>query len=48
MADGSAITFGIKNLANERPPKMNTDGGYDPFTHDPKGRMFYVRGRMEL
>ncbi len=48
MADGSAITFGVRNIANERPPKMNTDGAFDPFTHDPRGRMFYVRGRMAL
>jgi hypothetical protein len=45
---GSAITFGIKNVAGEKPPRMNTDGAYDAFTHDPKGRMYYGRFRMVL
>ena len=48
IADGSQITLGIKNAANEEPPKMNTDGGYDPFTHNPIGRQWYARFRMAL
>jgi len=49
QADGSAITFGVKNLADEEPPKMNTDGGYDAFSGASTiGRIYYVRYRMAL
>ena len=49
MAEGSSITVGIKNAFGEDPPKMNTDGLYDPFSAaDPKGRMYYFRARMAL
>lgn len=48
LLDGSQITLGIKNAANEEPPHMNTDGGFDPFTHNPIGRMWYGRFRMAL
>lgn len=49
QADGSAITLGVKNIANEEPPKMNTDGGYDAFSGaSPIGRIFYARYKMAL
>ena len=48
IADGSQISLGVKNAANEEPPRMNTDGGYDPFTHNPIGRQWYARFRMAL
>lgn len=42
--DGSStFVLGIKNLTNEEPPVVNVDGGYDYFTHDPRGRIFYGR-----
>ena len=43
MTDGSVLTLGVKNLADEKPPLVNTDGGFDPFTHDPRGRIYYTR-----
>lgn len=49
LADGSAITIGVKNAANEDPPKMNTDGGYDAFSGaSPIGRIYYFRYKMSL
>ena len=49
MAEGSSITVGLKNAFDEDPPKMNTDGLFDPFSAaDPKGRMYYFRVRMAL
>jgi hypothetical protein len=41
--EGSVLTFGVKNVGNEVPPRVNTDGGFDPFTHDPRGRIYYGR-----
>jgi outer membrane receptor for ferrienterochelin and colicin len=43
MTQGSNLTLGIKNVANEEPPIENVDGGYDYFTHDPLGRIYYAR-----
>ena len=48
QAEGSALTLGIKNAFNERPPKVNVDGGYDPFAHNPLGRVFYLRYLLSL
>ena len=39
----STFVFGIKNLTNKEPPIVNVDGGFDYFTHDPRGRIFYTR-----
>ena len=44
----SVLTLGIKNLANKTPPRVNTDGGFDPFTHDPRGRIYYGRFTFNL
>ncbi len=44
----SALTVGIRNLANERPPLVNSDGGYDYYTHDPRGRIWYASYKLEL
>ncbi|HIG39718.1 MAG: hypothetical protein ABGY96_17875 [bacterium] len=39
-----AITVGVKNIANEEPPKMNTDDGYDAFSGaSPIGRIYYAK-----
>jgi outer membrane receptor protein involved in Fe transport len=43
MIQASNLTLGIKNVGNEEPPKENVDGGYDYFTHDPIGRIYYAR-----
>jgi hypothetical protein len=40
---GTVVTRGINKAANKRPPLVNTDGAFDPFTHDPRTRMFYAQ-----
>ena len=44
----SALTLGVKNAGNAAPPLVNIDGAYDYYTHDPRGRIFYARYRVEL
>jgi iron complex outermembrane recepter protein len=46
--EGSSLTLGIKNALNEEPPKVNVDGGYDPFAHNPMGRIWYARYTLSL
>jgi len=48
QAEGSRITFGGMNVFNETPPKLNFDGGFDPFTHDARGAIWYARYTMQL
>ena len=49
QADGSAVTVGVKNLTDEDPPSVNTDGGFDPFASaDPRGRIYYFRYRLNI
>ena len=48
QSEGSTLTLGIKNVANEEPPLLNNDGAYDPFTHDPRGRIFYARYLLSI
>ena len=36
-------TVGVINLTDEEPPYVNTNGGYDPRVHDPRGRLVYFR-----
>ena len=43
LGGSSVFVFGVKNLTNEEPPIVNVDGGYDYFTHDPRGRIVYSR-----
>ncbi len=42
---GSSNTFtlGGKNVGNRTPPQVNVDGGFDPFTHDPRGALWYAK-----
>ena len=42
------LTLGIKNLFNKSPPWVNVDGAYDYYTHDPRGRMLYLRYRLSI
>jgi iron complex outermembrane receptor protein len=37
------LTFGVINLTDEDPPRVNTSGGYDSKVHDPRGRMLYAK-----
>lgn len=48
QAEGSRITIGGVNVTNETPPKLNFDGGFDPFVHDARGAMWYARYSMQL
>ena len=48
MAEGATLALGVKNLTNEDPPKENVDGGFDYFTHDPRGRIVYGRITVSL
>jgi len=48
LSDGSVLTLGIKNVFNEEPPLVNVDGAFDPFTHDPRGRIFYARYLLSI
>ncbi|MGB1939496.1 MAG: TonB-dependent receptor plug domain-containing protein [Pseudomonadales bacterium] len=46
--DGSMITIGAKNATDEVAPLMNVDGAYDALTHDPRGRIVYMRYRLAM
>ena len=37
------LTFGVINLTDEDPPRVQTSGGYDSKVHDPRGRMLYAK-----
>ncbi|ADM08692.1 hypothetical protein PB2503_03077 [Parvularcula bermudensis HTCC2503] len=36
------FTAGVRNLLDEEPPQVFTNGGYDSKVHDPRGRMLYL------
>ena len=46
--EGSRISIGGTNIFNERPPRVNFDGLFDPFVHDPRGAIWYARYTMQL
>lgn len=50
--DGSeaAITVGIKNVFDEEPPVVydGVNFSYDPKHHDPRGQLFYLRGKYRF
>jgi len=48
VGEQSTITMGIKNVFDKEPPKVNTDSGFDPTSHDPRGRIFYLRYKLSL
>jgi len=39
----TVATIGAINLLNQAPPFVYTDGSFETRTHDPRGRMIYVR-----
>lgn len=41
--EGASLSIGSINVFNNKPPFVNTDGGFESRTHDPRGRMAYVR-----
>ena len=48
VSEGSRISIGGNNIFNKTPPKLNFDGGFDPFVHDPRGAIWYARYTMQL
>lgn len=44
----SALTIGVKNAGNEDPPLVNVDAAYDYYTHDPRGRIWYARYKVDV
>ncbi|MFW6094176.1 MAG: TonB-dependent receptor domain-containing protein [Pseudomonadota bacterium] len=46
--EGSSISIGGYNVFNRTPPRVNVDGLFDPFTHDPRGAIWYLRYSMNL
>lgn len=46
--EGSVATIGVKNVTNEDPPYVNVDGAFDPFVHNPLGRLYYLRYRLAM
>jgi len=45
---GATFTVGAINLTDNDPPFVATDGGFESRTHDPRGRMVYVRLRTQF
>lgn len=45
---GLSLTGGVINLMDKEPPFVNTNFGFDTQTHDPRGRIFYVRMKMSF
>ena len=39
----SSITVGAKNLLDEEPPWVPNNTSYDPYTHDFRGRVWYLK-----
>ncbi|TDJ65696.1 MAG: TonB-dependent receptor [Proteobacteria bacterium] len=42
LEEGPVLTVGAKNLFDEMPPDVVSRTGYDPLTHNPLGRQWYV------
>jgi outer membrane receptor protein involved in Fe transport len=45
---GSTATIGIRNVNDEKPSWINRDTGFDTITHDPRGRVWYIRYKLTL
>jgi len=48
QAEGSRISLGGTNIFDRDPPRVNVDGLFDPFVHDPRGAVWYLRYTMNL
>ena len=42
------VTLGVANLTDEEPPEVALEFGYDSLTHDPRGMMAYLRGKINF
>jgi len=45
---GAVLTVGAINLFDQAPPQLFTNAGFDSKVHDPRGRLFYVRGTISF
>lgn len=45
---GASFSVGATNVFDNLPPFINSDGGFETRTHDPRGRQFYVRLRANF
>ena len=41
--EGTRLTVGAINVLNNEVPRVQTNGGFDPKVHDPRGRLVYVK-----
>jgi outer membrane receptor protein involved in Fe transport len=48
VEEGTRLSIGGSNVFDEEPPEVNVDGGFDPFAHDPRGAVWYVRVMMNI
>jgi iron complex outermembrane receptor protein len=48
LLDGTKLTVGVNNVADEDPPFANLFEGYDTATADPSGRFYYVALRKRF
>ena len=46
--ENSRFTIGLINAFNKRPPFVNSDGGFETRTHDPRGRLLYANMRLSF
>ncbi|MCZ6888578.1 MAG: TonB-dependent receptor [Gammaproteobacteria bacterium] len=42
------VTVGARNLFDRDPPWVNSITGFDPISHDPRGRVWYARYSMSM
>lgn len=43
---GAALSLGATNLFDRDPPFVNTDAGFESRTHDPRGRLVYLKAKF--
>jgi iron complex outermembrane receptor protein len=42
------LTFGVLNIFDKDPPRVDTTVGYDSKVHDPRGRVIYIGLKSNL
>jgi outer membrane receptor protein involved in Fe transport len=48
VAGGTRLSAGVNNLFNEDPPVVQDYGGFDQTTHDPRGRIVWLRASKDF
>jgi outer membrane receptor protein involved in Fe transport len=48
IGQSTTLRIGVINLIDQDPPNVDILGGYDVYTHDPRGRTFYARLTQEF